>query len=33
MTDTKQFTLSKIDTERAVVTYLNLAKGKNSEII
>lgn len=25
MTDTKQFTLSKIDTERAVVTYLNLA--------
>lgn len=25
MTDTKQFTLSKIDAERAVVTYLNLA--------
>ena len=24
MTDTKQFTLSKIDAERAVVTYLNL---------
>ena len=34
MTDTKQFTLSKIDAERAVVTYLNLAaKFENREEI